>query len=256
MSWYDFEPAKSMAQLRAESLSLLRHPSDLFRDMLGERAPAPVAAEGRKQFQTPLGEAFGEAVGKFGGGASSSRMAKARGYLRAHCLLDLTPATRTSRTRDTPDARHGGGADGVVHGTHTYATAFRLEPPPAGWWKRQRETLRPVLAASDAAVLARGGLPTALRERFTVPSCPLLPRPRGVSTSCDCLDGTAACKHVLCTMLGFAVLLDREPLLLLRVHGLNPADLMPRLTDSLPLPEDRPADALDEAAAARLFGEA
>ena len=55
-------------------------------------------------------------------------------------------------------------------------------------------------------------------------------------------------------MLGLAVLIDRDPLLLLRVHGLDPAVLVPDLAEALPAEADAPADALDAATAARLFG--
>ncbi len=89
---------------------------------------------------------------------------------------------------------------------------------------------------------------------MAAPDSPLLPRVRGVATSCDCLDGESACKHLLCTMLGLAVLIDRDPLLLLRVHGLDPAAMVPDLAESLPANTDAPADVLDAATAARLFG--
>ena len=243
MSWYEFEPPRPLWELKEEALAILADPPEEFGEL------RPVAAEGRKQTDTLLGTAFMEATARYGG--SASRATKARGYLRHHCLIDLQVKEGDARART---AREGGGADGRVHGGETYETAFRLKPPPARWWQGFLTEAKESLAPADAATLAAGRLPAALEARLADPDCPLLPRARGVATSCDCLDGEAACKHVLCTMLGLAVLVDREPFLLFRVHGLNPAELMPDLAEALPPEADAPADALDAATAARLFG--
>ena len=242
MSWYDFGGGKPLGELREEALAILADPPA----HLG--ALRPVAAEGRKPASTALGAAFAEAAAAWG--RSASRVSKARGYLRNHCLIDLRVKEADAGARA---ARGGGGADALVHGGDTYGAVFRLKPPPARWWDA---LVREAAAAppADAAALAAGRLPPALEERLADPDCPLLPRARGVATSCECLDGESACKHVLCAMLGLAVLIDREPLLLLRVHGLDPARLLPDLTGTLPPEDAAPVDALDAATAARLFG--
>ena len=243
MSWYDHGPSKSLRELKEEALELIANPPKRWGVI------RPVATEGRQQTSTLLGTAFFDASLRYAG--SASRATKAKGYLRHHCLIDLQVKDGDARART---AREGGGADGRVLGSDIFETAFRLKPPPTRWWAETAANLRAELSPADAAALAGGRLPAAVEAVLADPGCPLLPQSRGVATSCDCLDGESACKHVLCTMLGLAVLIDRDPLLLLRVHGLNPAVLVPDLADALPAEADAPADALDAATTAKLFG--
>ncbi|BAM03235.1 SWIM zinc finger family protein [Phycisphaera mikurensis] len=243
MSWYDSGPSKPLGELKEEALELIAKPPKRW------GAIRPVAAEGRQQTRTLLGTAFFEASLRYAG--SASRATKAKGYLRHHCLVDLQVKDGDARATT---AREGGGADGRVYGLETYETAFRLKPPPKRWWRNAVASLRAQLTPADASALAAGQLPAAVEAALSEPACPLLPQRRGVATSCDCLDGDSACKHLLCTMLGLAVLIDRDPLLLLRAHGLDPAALMPDLAEALPGEADTPADALDAATAADLFG--
>lgn len=243
MSWYGFEPSKPLGELKEEALELIAKPPKRWGRI------RPVVAEGRQQTKTPLGTAFFQASLRLT--SSTSRATKAKGSLRHHCLVDLQVKDGDARAKT---ARDGGGGDGRVHGSDTYETAVRLKPPPKRWWGQACAELRPRLSPADAAMLARGLLPPPVVERLCDPECPLLPQPRGLATACDCLDGTSLCKHVLCTLLGLAVLVDREPLVLLRLHGLDASGLAPDLGAALPSAAEAPADALDEATVARLFG--
>ena len=82
-------------------------------------------------------------------------------------------------------------------------------------------------------LLAAGEYPAEVEEELTRSEVPLLPREASALThDCSCLDWPGPCRHVAALVYVLVEAVDEDPLLVLRLRGLELADLAP------PTPED------------------
>lgn len=167
----------------------------------------------------------------------SGRISRGRGYARQGQVLEL--------------AQGKGGIEALVQGSRPRPYRVRIGLP--AFAPRLRETLAEVVGreAGHQASLLAGALSMELAAACAEAGAPLLPeQPGDLEQSCDCPDPTRPCKHLVAVHVLLAERLDDDPLLLLRLRGVDPAALLrtaqaaaPAAPDQ-PLPEDD--SALDE----------
>ena len=106
-----------------------------------------------------------------------------------------------------------------------------------------------------------GKFPDSFKESFTSSSLNLFPKVREMKFSCSCPDWAMLCKHVAAVLYGIGRKLDDDPMLLLRLRGIDTASFSEKivnreaeklaLSSSIKLPPGRGMD-MDEASL--LFG--
>ncbi len=108
---------------------------------------------------------------------------------------------------------------------YPYDVSIRVRAIPSAARRKLRQAMgrRPALAAG----LLAGEMPEELEDLFLEAGVSLFPERRGdLRTSCSCPDWSDPCKHVAAVYYLVAEELDREPLLLLRLRGLEREDLL------------------------------
>ncbi len=97
-------------------------------------------------------------------------------------------------------------------------------------------------AALYTAELLAGSMPEDIEDVFA--ACGLSLFPADVTTSCSCPDWSNPCKHIAAVFYLVGEELDRDPMLLLTLRGINPEDLLDVIesstesSSSQPLPDD------------------
>lgn len=140
--------------------------------------------------------------------------------------IDARRVHRLDVTRGRIAAEHG-----------KYRVEITIDPPPFG---ERFEAVRAYLSERGS------GLCDALRDGMAARSDILLPTLRSIHSRCSCPRSTRICTHGLAVLAAFGARLDGEPMLLVRLRGLEVLELSPR-----PLSAARPPVTGDLAA---LFG--
>lgn len=106
-----------------------------------------------------------------------------------------------------------------------------------------------------------GKFPDSFKEYFTSSSLNLFPKVREMRFSCSCPDWAVLCKHVAAVLYGIGRKLDDDPMLLLRLRGIDTASFSEKivnreaeklaLSSSIKLP---PGRGMDMEEASLLFG--
>jgi uncharacterized Zn finger protein len=137
-----------------------------------------------------------------------SRLGRGRSYARRGQVLDVQigpgrVAARVQGSRPSP-----------------YRVRIDLRPIAERSWRQGAAALG---ARPEAlAALVGGALPPAAAELFLAQGTPLLPGDKGdLETSCSCPDWANPCKHVAAVYYLVAEELDRDPLVLLRLRGIE-----------------------------------
>ena len=131
------------------------------------------------------------------------------------------------RTLDVEVGRIVATVQGVDQPTHEVIVALAPLPP---------EKLEAVLAAFTqptlaAAKLIAGELPAELESGLAAAGLMLLPDGKDAwSVRCDCLETEQPCRHAAAACCVFAAELERDPLLLLPLHGIDARELIERLS--------------------------
>lgn len=167
----------------------------------------------------------------------SGRISRGRGYARQGQVLELVEAK--------------GGIEALVQGSRP--RPYRVWIGLPAFAPRLREALAEVVGreAGHRAALLAGALSEELAAAFAAAGAPLLPdRSEALEQSCDCPDPSCPCKHLVAVHVLLAERLDDDPLLLLRLHGLDPAALLRAAQAAAPAAPDQPPPeddaALDE----------
>lgn len=185
-------------------------------------APRPVRSRRGDFIESPLARAWADRVGDCGAGVA--RLARGLDYLVSGSVLDL----------QVSEARLAA----VVQGSRRYRVVVDIILPA----KADR------LAALERVQHVRASAPPGIDPRLAVEQAivagprHLFPSPAQLGPECTCPDG-APCKHVIATVLGFGVLLSREPELLFSLWGVAPDEIRatppfvipPLAADRLPL---------------------
>lgn len=113
---------------------------------------------------------------------------------------------------------------GVVHGSdpQPYEISIKVKRLGTDEWKMVADSLmaRPAIAAKMMA----GQMPEELESVFGDVGLSLFPD--DLKTECSCWDWANPCKHIAAVYLIVSERFDREPLLILRVRGMDPKDLL------------------------------
>lgn len=131
------------------------------------------------------------------------------------------------RTLDVEAGRIIATVEGALKPTHE--VRVQMTPLPAS-------AVEPVIAALAqpalaAAKLIAGDLPAELQAGLTAAGAVLLPEAREAwSLECDCVEPEQPCRHVAAACCVFAAELERDPLLLLALHGIDVRALTERLS--------------------------
>jgi len=184
--------------------------------------PIPVAGgikahvRGAAGFKTWWARRWIEALESFGQGA---RLTRGRSYARNGQVAALTIA--------------GGEIKAVVQGSRPkpYDVSIRLRVIPEKKW---RGVLRKVPARMLAAAqLLAGDVAAELEEAFRVGGASLLPdHSRDLVSTCTCPDWGNPCKHVAAVHYIFGAELERDPLLLFKLRGIEAKELLAELMGS------------------------
>lgn len=117
-----------------------------------------------------------------------------------------------------------GGIYGVVYGSENqpYNISIKVQKLGKDEWKRVADSLmaRPAIAAK----MMVGQMPEELESVFSDVGLSLFPD--DLRTDCNCWDWANPCKHIAAVYLIVSERFDREPLLILRVRGMDPKDLL------------------------------
>jgi uncharacterized Zn finger protein len=184
--------------------------------------PIPVAGgikahvRGAAAFKTWWARRWIEALESFGQGA---RLSCGRAYARNGQVASLSIT--------------GGQITAVVQGSRPkpYDVSIRLGVLPAAKW---RAALRKVPARLlEAAKPLAGDVGAELEEAFRAARVSLLPEhSRDLVATCTCPDWGDPCKHVAAVHYIFGAELERDPLLLFKLRGIEAKELLEALMGS------------------------
>ncbi len=155
------------------------------------------------------------------------RLARGRSYARAHrrAAFGMKAGRITATIKGNISAYFG------VHETPYYEVAIEFERIPAQRWKGILERLG--TNADWVTHLILGEVPPTIEDALDGSKVKLLPRMReDLHASCSCPDFANPCKHVAGVYYHVAALLDRDPLLLFELRGMNRKKLMASLKKS------------------------
>lgn len=152
---------------------------------------------------SPLARAWADRAGDCGAGVA--RLARGLDYLVSGAVLDL----------QVSEARIAA----VVQGSRRYRVVVDLILPA-------RSDRQAALERVQHARTTAPGIDPRLAVEHAIVAGPshLFPSPAQLGPECTCPDGPR-CKHVVATVLGFGVLLAREPELLFSLWGVAPDEL-------------------------------
>ena len=154
-------------------------------------------------------------------GAGVARLARGLDYLVSGALLDL----QVSRGR----------LAALVRGSRRYRVVVEVLLPPAADMRAALERVQGVRAAAPPGTEPR----LAVQQAIVAGGSHLFPSPSQLGPDCTCPD-RAPCKHVVAAVLGFGVLISREPELLFTLWGLPAGEVRAAPAFVLPpLPADR-----------------
>lgn len=193
----------------------------LFDDDPGPRGTRPVRSRRGDFIESPLARAWADRAGDCGAGVA--RLARGLDYLVSGAVLDL----------QVSEARLAA----IVQGSRRYRVVVDLVLPAKADRRAALERVQQVRAAPPEAELR-----LAVEQAIVAGPSHLFPSPAQIGPECTCPDG-APCKHVVATILGFGVLLSREPELLFslwgisreEVHAAPPFAIPPLAADRQPL---------------------
>lgn len=177
----------------------------LFGDQPEPRRPGyrPVRSQRGDFVGSPLARAWADRAGDCGAGVA--RLARGLDYLVSGAVLDL----------QVSEARIAA----VVQGSRRYRVVVDLILPA----KADRQA---ALERVQHAPATAPGIDPRLAVEKAIVAGPshLFPSPAQLGPECTCPDGPR-CKHVVATVLGFGVLLAREPELLISLWGVAPDEI-------------------------------
>jgi len=147
----------------------------------------------------------------------SNRIGRGKKYVRAGCVIDL----EISR----------GKISAIVQGSRTdpYEVTIVIDPLSDEAFSKLLERCGERAANLDA--LIEGNFPDALKETLTARVGGLFPAPKEIHFDCSCPDWASMCKHVAAAIMAVAPSLDKDPLMLFELRGVDTAQLLARTVE-------------------------
>jgi uncharacterized Zn finger protein len=209
MSWgyYGFRPYVPVAERRARAA---RELSKLTKKT-GVTA-LPVVLDGRKIASTFWGKAWCDNLEAYSDFAN--RLPRGRTYVRNGSVVDLQLSAGKVSAR--------------VCGSSLYQIEIKIKPlAPKVWKSIQSECAGKIDSLIE---LLQGKLSSAVMQVVTRQNGGLFPAPREIELDCSCPDWADLCKHVAASLYGVGARLDSHPELLFALRGVDPADLISKVS--------------------------
>jgi uncharacterized Zn finger protein len=207
MSWYSFRPYVPVAQRRARAARELAKLSKK-----NGQATSPVLLESRKIASTFWGKAWCDNLEAYSDYAN--RLPRGRTYVRNGSVVDLQVCEGKVTAR--------------VSGSSLYKIEIKIKPLAASLWKSiQTECAGKIDSLIE---LLQGKLSSSVMQIVTRPARGLFPTPKEIDLDCSCPDWADLCKHVAASLYGVGARLDQNPELLFLLRGVDPADLIGKVS--------------------------
>jgi uncharacterized Zn finger protein len=231
--YFEFRPYVSVAQRRAIGQRELQK---LSKKSGG--AVSPVVLAGRKIAGTFWGKAWCDNLEAYSDFAN--RLPRGRSYVRNGSVVDLQISAGEVSAR--------------VAGSDLYRIKIKIKPLSAERWKSiQAECAGKIDSLLE---LLQGRLSSSVMEIVTKPERGLFPAPKDISLDCSCPDWADLCKHVAASLYGVGARLDTNPELLFLLRGVDPSDLIGKVSAAEAVRQTTPSDAptMSESEMADVFG--
>lgn len=204
----------------------------------------PIIIEGRTISSSWWGKAWCDNIDIYAD--FDNRLPRGRSYVRSGCVIDLKIEYGVIRA--------------LVVGSRPrpYKIQIDIKPFNDKEIKAFEDKCRNNFESVEDFI--NGRFPDFFKEYFTSSSLNLFPKVREMTFSCSCPDWAELCKHVAAVLYGIGRKLDDDPMLLLRLRGIDTASFSEKivnreaeklaLSSSLSLP---PGRAMDMEEASLLF---
>src|SRR5580658_6797124 len=209
MSWnyYGFRPYVPVAERRAKAA---RELAKLAKK--NGQASSPVLLDGSKIASTFWGKAWCDNLEAYSDYAN--RLPRGRTYVRNGSVVHLEVSQGKVTAR--------------VSGSSLYKIEIKIKPLAPGLWKSiQTECAGKIDSLIE---LLQGKLSSSVMQIVTRPERGLFPTPKEIELDCSCPDWADLCKHVAASLYGVGAKLDQNPALLFLLRGVDPADLISKVS--------------------------
>lgn len=204
----------------------------------------PIIIEGRTISSSWWGKAWCDNIDIYAD--FDNRLPRGRNYVRSGCVVDLKIEYGVIRA--------------LVVGSRPkpYRVQIDIKPFSDNEVKAFEEKCRNNFESVEDFI--NGRFPDSFKEYFISSSLNLFPKVKEMKFSCSCPDWAVLCKHVAAVLYGIGRKLDDDPMLLLRLRGIDTASFSEKivnreaeklaLSSSISLP---PGRAMDMEEASLLF---
>ena len=204
----------------------------------------PIIIEGRTISSSWWGKAWCDNIDIYAD--FDNRLPRGRNYVRSGCVVDLKIEYGVIRA--------------LVVGSRPkpYRVQIDIKPFSDNEVKAFEDKCRNNFESVEDFI--NGRFPDSFKKYFTSSSLNLFPKVKEMKFSCSCPDWAVLCKHVAAVLYGIGRKLDDDPMLLLRLRGIDTASFSEKivnreaeklaLSSSISLP---PGRAMDMEEASLLF---
>ena len=204
----------------------------------------PIIIEGRTISSSWWGKAWCDNIDIYAD--FDNRLPRGRNYVRSGCVVDLKIEYGVIKA--------------LVVGSRPkpYRVQIDIKPFSDNEVKAFEDKCRNNFESVEDFI--NGRFPDSFQEYFTSSSLNLFPKVKEMKFSCSCPDWAVLCKHVAAVLYGIGRKLDDDPMLLLRLRGIDTASFSEKivnreaeklaLSSSISLP---PGRAMDMEEASLLF---
>jgi uncharacterized Zn finger protein len=207
MSWgFQWRPYVPVAQRRANAARQIAKMNK------GGKVASPVVCQGRTIVGTFWGKAWCDNLEAYSDFAN--RLPRGRTYVRNGSVIDLQIAK--------------GKVTALVSGSELYKIEIGIRPLADKLWKAvQSECAGKIDSLIE---LLQGRLSAAVMQVVTRRERGLFPTPKEIDLDCSCPDWADMCKHVAAALYGVGARLDQKPELLFLLRGVDPEDLIGKVS--------------------------
>ncbi|MDR1375507.1 MAG: SWIM zinc finger family protein [Holosporaceae bacterium] len=238
MGWYDFQPYISVGEKKEKAQKQLEKLCKKSKNNI-----SPVIIKGRKIATTWWGIAWNKNLESYA--QLANRIDRGSAYVKNGFVLDLQI--------------NEGEISALVYGSKLYEIKIRISKLSDNNWSKIQEKCSKRI--DSIAALAEGNFPREFSEFFMKQGDGLFPSPKEIKMDCSCPDSSPGwmCKHVAAVLYGVGARLDTDPLLLFKLRGIDPSELIKKSVDekmkSLMQSTKRKSDRIiSDKDAARIFG--
>ena len=175
----------------------------------------PIIIEGRTISSSWWGKAWCDNIDIYAD--FDNRLPRGRNYVRSGCVVDLKIEYGVIRA--------------LVVGSRPkpYRVQIDIKPFSDNEVKAFEEKCRNNFESVEDFI--NGRFPDSFQEYFTSSSLNLFPKVKEMKFSCSCPDWAVLCKHVAAVLYGIGRKLDDDPMLLLRLRGIDTASFSEKIVN-------------------------